>query len=1022
MSRAGERTGTSSTEQAEGHAAKTKDQAKKRSGMQVPRVFSAEGVNPFDQVEWDFRAAEIKDERGRAIFQQLDCEIPKAWSQLATNVVASKYFYGDVSAGNGSPRDGKREFSVRQLVGRVTRTIADWGREDGYFATVEDSERFHDELSSLCLNQYGAFNSPVWFNVGLYHSYGINGPANNWRWDEDARAIVAATGAYQTPQASACFIQSVSDDMEGIMKLAHSEAMLFKFGSGTGTDLSTLRSSREKLAGGGKPSGPVSFMKVFDAVASVVKSGGKTRRAAKMQTLKVWHPDILEFIECKIKEEGKAQALIREGYEANFNGEAYSTVLFQNANLSVRCTDDFLEAAEKGGDWTTRAVLTGRPMETYKAGMLLDRIAEGTWLCGDPGVQYEDTIQHWHTCPNTAPINSSNPCSEYMFVDDSACNLASLNLAKFVAEDGSFDIEKFRAAVRIFITAQEILVDHASYPTEKIALNSHRFRPLGLGYANLGSLLMSMGLAYDSDAGRALAASITAVMHGQSYLSSAEHAGQVGAFDGFALNREPMLRVMEMHRDAARAIDKDAPANILAAAHAVWDECLEIGRKNGYRNSQVTVLAPTGTIAFMMDCDTTGIEPDIALVKYKLLAGGGMLKIVNRTVPAALAKLGYDEPEIRGVLDFVDKHDTIEGAPGLKDEHLSVFDCAFAPPQGGRSIHYRGHLKMMAAVQPFLSGAISKTCNLPSEATVADVRNTYLEGWKLGLKALAIYRDGSKGSQPVSTSSESSGDKSKAAADAAAAAAAPAPEPVAVVPVVEDVRPTAPSTASASSVVRPHRERLPHTRRSMTHKFDIQGHEGYINVGFYPDGRPGELFITMAKEGSTIGGLMDVLGTSISIGLQYGVPLEVFVNKFAHSRFEPAGFTKNPDIPIAKSIADYIFRWLGMEFIEGYREANAPNRGVPDEPPASAPVLKVNGQRTATIADLEHAEAVMGTAPSAKIQPVAPVAAETSVSVQDRQFAHFQSDAPACDNCGALTVRCGTCYRCFNCGNSMGCS
>ena len=570
-------------------------------------------------------------------------------------------------AATASPAEGKREYSARQLIDRVTRTIADWGRDDGYFATADDAERFYDELTALCLNQYGAFNSPVWFNVGLYHRYGISGPANNWRWDEETRAIVQATSAYQTPQASACFIQSVSDDMDAIMKLAHSEAMLFKFGSGTGTDLSTLRSSREKLSGGGKPSGPVSFMRVYDAIASVVKSGGKTRRAAKMQTLKCWHPDILEFIECKTNEEAKAQALIREGYEANFNGEAYSSVMFQNANLSVRCSDAFLRAGENDQEWTTRAVTTGRPMNTYKARTLLDKIALGTWLCGDPGVQYEDTIQRWHTCPNTAPINSSNPCSEYMFIDDSACNLSSLNLMKFCREDGGFDVERFRAAVRIFITAQEILVDHASYPTEKIALNSHRFRPLGLGYANLGSLLMAAGLPYDSDAGRALAASITAIMHGQCYLSSAEHAAHVGAFEGFALNREPMLKVMEMHQAAALAIDGAAPADLKAAAAAVWAECLEQGRKHGYRNSQVTVLAPTGTIAFMMDCDTTGIEPDIALVKYKQLAGGGMLKIVNRTVPMALQKLGYDEPTVRGILDYIDAHDTIEGAPGLSD-------------------------------------------------------------------------------------------------------------------------------------------------------------------------------------------------------------------------------------------------------------------------------------------------------------------------------------------------------------------
>jgi ribonucleoside-diphosphate reductase alpha chain len=996
----------------------TKKRTQGRLGMTVPRTFSTEGVSPFDEVEWDSRSAEIKDERGNVIFQQTDCQIPKSWSQLATNVVVSKYFYGEINT-------PERETSVRDLVHRVTRTISDWGKEDGYFASAEDADRFYDELTALCLNQYGSFNSPVWFNVGLYHQYGIMGAANNWRWDEETRSVIRAEGSYRYPQASACFIQSVSDDMEGIMDLAHAEAMLFKFGSGTGTDLSSLRSSKEKLSGGGRPSGPVSFMRVFDAVASVVKSGGKTRRAAKMQTLKCWHPDILEFIECKIKEEQKAQALIREGYEANFNGEAYSSVLFQNANLSVRCSDAFLEAVEADEDWTTKAVTTGRPMTTHKARTLMDKIAEGTWLCGDPGMQYEDTIQRWHTCPNTAPINSSNPCSEYMFIDDSACNLSSINLMKFRREDGTFDADRFRAACRIFITAQEILVDHASYPTELIAANSHKFRPLGLGYANLGSLLMASGYAYDSNEGRALAGAITAIMHGQAYLTSAEHAGHLGAFEGHAINREPMLRVMEMHRDAVEQIDNSVPRDLLDTARSVWDKCLEVGRKHGYRNSQVTVLAPTGTIAFMMDCDTTGIEPDIALVKYKSLAGGGMLKIVNKTVPMALRKLGYDEPEVRGILDFVDDHDTIEGAPGLKDEHLSVFDCAFAPPQGGRSIHFRGHLRMMAAVQPFLSGAISKTCNVPNEATVEEIRDTYLEGWKLGLKAIAIYRDGSKGSQPVSTKSESNEQAKADAAEAARVASAPVataqPAASAPLPVLSD-----------SGGRAPRRERLPHTRRSMTHKFDIQGHEGYINVGFYPDGRPGELFITMAKEGSTIGGLMDVLGTSISIGLQYGVPLEVFVNKFAHSRFEPAGFTKNSDIPIAKSIADYIFRWMGMEFIAGYREANAPKREGGDygaSPALDVPAVKVNGHRSATIADLDHAEAVMGAVQNSPSSLPAPSSstgeanfAANDLHDQDRQFAHFQSDAPPCDNCGALTVRCGTCYRCFNCGNSMGCS
>ncbi len=980
-----------------------------RRGLEIPRIFSTAGVSPYDQIEWDRRTAAIKDEKGRVLFEQTDCEIPKSWSQLATNVVVSKYFYGEVNT-------PERETSVRQLVDRVTRTISDWGREDGYFATDADADRFYDELSTLCLHQYGSFNSPVWFNVGLFHRYGIEGAANNWRWDEDTRSMKRAESSYKYPQGSACFIQSVGDDMESIMHLAHSEAMLFKFGSGTGTDLSSLRSSKEKLSGGGRPSGPVSFMRVYDSIASVVKSGGKTRRAAKMQTLKIWHPDILEFIECKTKEEKKAQALIRMGYDANFNGEAYSSVMFQNANLTVRVTDGFLRSVEDGGDWTTRSVTTGRPMETMSAGMLMDRIAEGTWLCGDPGMQYEDTIQRWHTCPNTAPINSSNPCSEYMFLDDSACNLSSINLMKFRREDGTFDVESFRHAVKVFITAQEILVDHCSYPTEKIGLTSHKFRPLGLGFANLGSLLMASGLPYDSNGGRALAGAVTAIMHGQANLVSAEIAGHMGAFDGFALNREPMLRVMEMHRAAIEGIDPSCPPSMLNAARGIWDEVLTKGREHGFRNAQVTVVAPTGTIAFMMDCDTTGIEPDIALVKYKSLAGGGMLKIVNRTVPMALRNLGYDDPTIQRVLDHVDQNDTIEGSPGLKNEHLAVFDCAFPPARGGRSIHWQGHVKMMAACQPFLSGAISKTVNMPRESTVQDIRLAYLEGWKLGVKALAIYRDGSKESQPVNTSSEADKDKEKAATAAAAVAAAVA---ASAAPVVAAAPP-----ATVPSAPQPRRQRLPQTRHSLTHKFDIQGHEGYLTVGFFEDGRPGELFITMAKEGSTIGGLMDTIGTLVSMGLQYGVPLDVFVNKFAHSRFEPAGFTRNPEIPIAKSIADYIFRWLGIQFVSGYREANTPRRESDDQEASETAPAAVPATPTTTASQVNGNSYGMPSSPPHAASNPAPSAHASYVSVeaQQEQFAHFQSDAPACDSCGSLTVRCGTCYRCFNCGNSMGCS
>lgn len=966
-----------------------------RPGLLFERVFSTKGIDPFSQVEWDLRTAAIKDEKGKVIFEQTNCEFPKNWSQLATNVVASKYFYGE----NGTP---ERENSVRKLVHRVSRTMTDWGIEDGYFATEADAETFYDELTSLLVQQYGSFNSPVWFNVGLYDQYGIEGPANNWRWDEESRTVVTADSAYKYPQGSACFIQSVSDDMGDIMRLATSEAMLFKYGSGTGTDLSTLRSSREKLSGGGRPSGPVSFMKVYDAIASVVKSGGKTRRAAKMQTLKVWHPDIMDFIQCKTKEENKAHALIRQGYDSNFNGEAYSSVQFQNANLTVRVTDGFLRAVENNDTWTTRAVTTGKPLETMPANDVMEAIAQGTWQCGDPGMQYEDTIQRWHTCSNTAPINSSNPCSEFMFLDDTACNLASLNLMKFRREDGSFESERFRAACRVFITAQEILVDRASYPTDRIALNSHRFRPLGLGFANLGSLIMASGRPYDSDEGRDLAAAITSLMHGEAYRTSAEIAGFVGPFDGYSLNREPMGRVMQMHRDAVENIGPSCPADLLTDARKLWNEVLELGRRNGFRNSQVSVLAPTGTIAFMMDCDTTGVEPDIALVKYKSLAGGGMLKIVNRTVPMTLRHLGYDEPTIQKILDYIDKNDTIEGPSGLKAVHLPVFDCAFSPAGGGRSIHYRGHIKMMAAVQPFLSGAISKTVNMPQEATVDDIRNVYLEGWKMGLKALAIYRDGSKGSQPVNTSSETS--KEEAKIEAAAAAKAAQAQPAAV---------TAPQVVYTTP--QPRRIRLPDTRQSMTHKFDIQGHEGYITVGFFENGQPGELFITMAKEGSTVGGLMDVIGTLVSMGLQYGVPLEVFIKKFAHGRYEPSGFTRNPDIPIAKSITDYIFRWIGIQFVPGYREANAPQREQMEV--ATEPTTAVPGVAPVAVPQ----SLISAPASSGSLEGATARLEVINTTIQQEQFARFQSDAPACDTCGSLTVRCGTCYRCFNCGNSMGC-
>lgn len=965
------------------------------SGLRIDAVFCPDdGLSPFETVQWELRSAAIKDESGKALFEQKDCEVPANWTQLAANVVVSKYFYGD-------PRNpDERERSVRQLIHRVTRTIADWGLGDGYFDSAEDGERFYRDLTWLCLHQHGSFNSPVWFNVGLYHQYGVTGAKCNWHWDRTSGEVAQPDNPYEYPQGSACFIQHVEDNMEDIMRLACAEAMLFKFGSGTGTDLSTLRSQREKLSGGGTPSGPLSFMKVYDSIAGVVKSGGKTRRAAKMQSLKVWHPDVLEFIECKWSEEKKAHALIREGYESNFNGEAYSSVCFQNANLSVRVTDPFMEAVRDGRRWQTRWVsdkASGTPPE-YDARELLGRMAECAWHCGDPGVQYDTTINKWHTCPNSGRINASNPCSEYMFLDDTACNLASINLMKFVRPDGVFDHERYQAACRVFLIAQEILVDHASYPTADIAENSHRFRPLGLGYSNLGSVIMTAGLPYDSAGARSMCGSITAIMHGTANYTSAELAAVVGPFDGYAENEVPMLSVMQMHRDAVEKIADEGPVELKDAARKLWEGVLEIGARHGFRNAQATVLAPTGTISFMMDCDTTGIEPDIALVKYKQLAGGGMLKIVNNTVAGGLRKLGYDEPQIEAIISYINLNDTIEGAPGLADEHLPVFDCAFKPAGGVRSIPWQAHITMMAAAQPFLSGAISKTVNMPSDVTPKDIADAYFWGWELGLKAIAIYRDGSKQSQPLNTKK----DDSKGAAEAAQEV---------ITKTVEKI------------VYKPRRERLEDTRQSVTHKFSIAGHEGYLCVGLYPDGRPGEIFITMAKEGSTIGGIMDSFGTALSIALQYGVPLEVLVNKFSHTRFEPMGHTTNKDIRIAKSVVDYIARWLGLTFLAGHpefgRSASSDGRGK--ETVGNGPAtLDVLNAEVASFTSIRNSESYSFVSTNGGSQTNE--ASSNGLSGPADQFARFQSDAPGCDNCGSITVRNGNCYLCHNCGNSMGCS
>jgi ribonucleoside-diphosphate reductase alpha chain len=898
-------------------------------GLEFPRYFTRAGIDPFDEVEWETRHAVIGNERGQVVFEQRDVEMPKSWSQQATNIVVSKYFRGQI----GAP---ERERSVKQLIGRVVDTITNWGREKRYFASEDDLQHFSDELKHILVYQKAAFNSPVWFNCGFE----------------------------KAPQCSACFINAVQDTMESILTLAKTEGMLFKFGSGTGSNLSNIRSSREPLAGGGTASGPVSFMKGYDAFAGVIKSGGKTRRAAKMVILNADHPDVLDFIKCKVDEEKKAWALIDAGYDGSFTGPAYNSVFFQNSNNSVRVTDDFMRAVLDGGEWQTRAVLDGRVMDTYRARDLMHAIAEGTHVCGDPGMQFDTTINEWHTCPNTARINASNPCSEYMFLDDSACNLASINLMKFVGKDAEFDFEAYVHAVRVLITAQEIIVDNASYPTKAIERNSHDYRPLGLGYANLGALLMSRGLPYDSDGGRDYAAVLTALMTGEAYAQSARIArDQGGPFAGYEKNREPFLRVMRKHRDALKSVNaRNVPAELFAAARQSWDAAVELGEEHGYRNAQATVLAPTGTIGFMMDCDTTGVEPDIALVKYKKLVGGGLMKIVNNTVPMALDKLGYTSAQIKDIIEWIDEHETIEGAPHLKDHHLPVFDCAFKAAQGERSIQYMGHIKMMGAVQPFISGAISKTVNVPKDATIDDITHAYIQSWKLGAKAISIYRDGSKRTQPLNTS------KDKTAEDMKSELAALATQPV--------------------------RRKLPDERNSITHKFDIAGHEGYITVGLFEDGTPGEIFLVMAKEGSTISGFADAFAQAISYALQYGVPLQVLVDKFSHARFEPSGMTKNPEIRFAKSIVDYIFRWMATKFLSKEAQFEA----------------GVNLRDASPAVDSELPP------------PAAPKTAARASAAYNHAALKNQEDAPPCTTCGSIMIRSGSCYKCANCGTTSGCA
>ncbi|MGH7924240.1 MAG: vitamin B12-dependent ribonucleotide reductase [Candidatus Binatus sp.] len=900
-------------------------------GVVLERFFTTVGVDPYSEVEWDMRSAVISGEDGRVVFEQKDVEVPRAWSQTATNVVVSKYFRGPL----GTPR---RETSVRQLISRVVDTISGWGDKQGYFADAEARETFHAELKYLLLNQKASFNSPVYFNVGI-----------------EAK-----------PQCSACFILKVDDSMDSILSWYRNEGMIFKGGSGAGVNLSALRGCREKLSSGGTASGPLSFMKAADASAGVIKSGGKTRRAAKMVVLNADHPDIVDFIKCKVEEERKAWALIEAGYDSSLDGPAYGSVFFQNANNSVRATDSFMQAVLDDAEWKTHFVKSGEVAETRPARKVLHMIAEAAHACGDPGMQFDTTINLWHTCPASGRINASNPCSEYMHLDNSACNLASLNLMKFIDERGEFDVRAFRHAVDVVITAQDIVVDNSSYPTDEIARNANAFRELGLGYANLGALLMALGMPYDSDQGRSYAAAITALMTGEAYLQSARIAEQMGPFAGYAPNREAMLKVIGLHKAAAYKLDPSyVPLDLIRAARDSWDDALKVGTAAGYRNSQATVIAPTGTIAFMMDCDTTGIEPDIALIKYKKLVGGGMLKIVNGTVPRALKRLGYDSKEVQEIVEYLDENETIEGAPQLADAHLAVFDCAFKPRAGARTIHYNGHIKMMGAVQPFISGAISKTINMPAEATVDEVAEAYVTAWKLGLKAVAIYRDGSKRTQPLNTG------KAEKAVETVAAA------------------------AIAASDERMQRRKLPDERKSITHKFDIAGHEGYITVGMYEDGTPGEIFVTMSKQGSTISGLMDSFATAISFALQYGVPLQFLVDKFSHMRFEPSGFSKNPQIPYAKSIVDYLFRWMASKFLDeeakrevGIIESEKTLSAKSDAPVTMAPIASLRDGKDGGI----------------------------------RQAFINQADAPPCPDCGSIMVRNGACYKCMNCGTTSGCS
>ena len=1073
------------------------DEATSAAGVTVDRKYTQPGKSPFDGIVWERRTSVITNPDGSVVFKMDGAEVPSSWSQLATDIIVSKYFrkaglFGDANKG---------EASARQVVTRVARTIRRAGeRFGGYFATAEDAQAFEDELTYLLIHQYGAFNSPVWFNCGLYHEYGIEGTGGNWAWDFEAEAVSETPNAYSRPQCSACFIQSVDDDLMGIYELIKSEARLFKYGSGTGSNFSAIRGRQEKLSGGGTSSGLMSFLEVFDRAAGATKSGGTTRRAAKMVCLDMDHPEIASFIEWKSREERKAQAMIAMGYDADFNGEAYRTVSGQNSNNSIRVTDEFMKSALSGGKWQTRARTTGEVVETYDAAELWGKVAEAAWRCADPGVQYDTTINTWHTCPNTGRINASNPCSEYMFLDDSACNLSSLNLTKFLRSDDTLDVDGYRHAAEIFFLAQEILVDLSSYPTQNIAKNSHDYRPLGLGYANLGTLLMVLGIPYDSDQGRAVAGALTAILCGRAYRTSALIAKNKGPFAGFAPNRQPMLNVMRKHQEAAYAINRDeCPEALWRAAIDEWNDVVAFGEQHGYRNAQATVLAPTGTIGLLMDCDTTGIEPDFALVKFKKLAGGGYFKIVNQSVPGALRKLGYSEAQLQEIVAYVSGTNTllgsphvnraslkqaglsdedvrkveqalpgvfelslafapwvlgsetyarlgidantlsqpgfsllghlgfskaqvaeandvivgrmtIEGAPYLSEAHYPVFDCANrCGKTGKRYLAAMSHVRMMAAAQPFLSGAISKTVNLPREATVEDVQEIYEQGWKLGLKAVALYRDGCKASQPLSTSNE------KEAEDAPEKRQSKSSHEKVVVS--NAVASAASATEARPQSSRPDGERirLPKKRRGFTQEARVGGHKVFLRTGEYDDGTLGEIFVDMHKEGAAFRSLMNCFSMAVSVGLQYGVPLETYVEQFTFTRFEPHGPVEgHPNIKFATSIVDYLFRVLGVEYLKRYDFAQVKpepeNEPVIDDPTANSLARKAGSGSVPSVASAPaEGEAT-------ELRP------EVGLGALGAHLEEMMGDAPVCDGCGHITVRNGACYKCLNCGNSMGCS